>query len=242
MIDSHCHLDARQFDKDREAVVDAAKKANVRLIINPASDFASNERIEKIAIAYRGYVLPCAGIDPISCLKENRIDGLEKYLDNCTAIGEVGLDYYWSKEKERQMENFGRLIDIARDYGKPLIIHAREAMKDTLDMLEKKHAELVILHCFSGDRLEAKRATDLGYYISFATNIVYRDSKSLIKDISLSIMLVETDSPYLSPNRSGRNEPKNVRLAIEEIAKAWELSFDELDRMTEKNTRKAFRL
>ena len=242
MIDSHCHLDARQFDTDRDQVVERAKKANVRLIINPASDFASNERIAEIGKEFSGYVLPCAGIDPVSCLKENKINALEKYLESCVAIGEVGLDYYWSKEKERQMENFERLIDIARDYGKPLIIHAREAMKDVLDALERKHAELAILHCFSGDGTEAKRAEDLGYYISFATNIVYRDSKSLIKDISLSIMLVETDSPYLSPNRSGRNEPKNVLLAIKEIAKARELSVDELDRMTERNTRKAFAL
>ena len=242
MIDSHCHLDARQFDKDREAVVDGAKKAGVSLIIDPASDFASNERIERLARDYRGYVLPCAGIDPISCLKDNKISALEKYLDNCIAVGEVGLDYYWSKDKERQIENFEKLIDLAKEYGKPLIIHARESMGDTLDTLEKKHAEQAILHCFSGDRAEAKRAEDLGYYISFATNIVYRDSKSLIKDISLSIVLVETDSPYLNPNRTGRNEPKNVLAAITEIANVRELSFAELEKMTEKNTRKAFRL
>jgi len=240
MIDSHCHLDAREFDKDRKQVIEAAKTAGVRLIIDPASDFASNERIAEIARDYRGYVLPCAGIDPISCLKDNKINALEKYLESCVAIGEVGLDYYWNREKEQQTENFTRFIDIAKEYEKPLIVHAREAMKDTLDMLEKKHAELAILHCFSGDKLEAKKAEDLGYYISFATNIVYRDSKSLIKDISLSNILVETDSPYLSPTRSGRNEPKNVRQALEEIAKASGLPVDELDRITERNARKAF--
>ena len=240
MIDSHCHLDAKEFDKDRKQVIEAAKTAGVRLIIDPASDFASNERIAEIGKEFSGYVLPCAGIDPVSCLKENKINALEKYLDNCVAVGEVGLDYYWNKEKERQMENFKIFIDIAKEYEKPLIVHAREAMKDTLDMLERKHAELAILHCFSGNKLEAKRAEDLGYYISFATNIVYRDSKSLIKDISLSNILVETDSPYLSPTRSGRNEPKNVRQALEEIAQVKELPVDELGRITERNARKAF--
>lgn len=240
MIDSHCHLDAKQFDKDRKQVIGAAKKAGVKLIIDPASDFASNERIAKIGKEFTGYVLPCAGIDPISCLRENKINALEKYLESCVAVGEVGLDYYWSKEKEQQIENFKRFIDIAKEYEKPLIIHAREAMKDVLDIIEKKHVELAILHCFSGNKPEAKKAEDLGYYISFATSICYRDSKSLIKDISLSNILVETDSPYLSPTRSGRNEPKNVRQALEEIAQVKELPVDELDRITERNTRKAF--
>lgn len=242
MIDSHCHLDLKEFDKDRTTVIEEAKKANVSLIINPASDFASNDRIARICQDYAGYLLPCAGIDPISCLKDERIGELDKYLENCIAVGEIGLDYYWSRERERQLLNFVRLIDIAKDYNKPIIVHAREAIEDTLRTLEKTHAEMVILHCFSGDEEDAKRAADNGFYMSFATNVCYRGSKSLIKDVSLSNILVETDSPYLHPMQQGRNEPKNVVQALEFVAKAKEMSLEELERITESNTRKAFRL
>jgi TatD DNase family protein len=163
-------------------------------------------------------------------------------VERCVAIGEVGLDYYWSKEKELQVENFKRFIDLASEYDKPLIVHARNAMADALYTLEKKHAERVVLHCFFGSKADAKKAQDLGYYLSFATNICYRDSKSLIKDVSLSNMLAETDSPYLSPSRSGRNEPKNVALAIEHLAKVLEMPVSEVDRIVERNTKKAFML
>ena len=242
MIDSHCHLDAKQFDKDRQRVVESAKAAGVQLIIDPASDFSSNERIARICQEYKGYVFQCAGIDPISCLKENRITEIEKYLDDSVAIGEVGLDYYWSRDKCAQALNFERFIEMAREYEKPLVIHARNSMKDALEILARKHVETVILHCFSGDKSDAKKAEDLGYYISLATNICYGDNKSLIKDISLSNMLVETDSPYLHPDRKGRNEPKNVRAAIDYIASVKELSAGEIEKMTERNTRKAFNL
>lgn len=242
MIDSHCHLDARDFDNDRAEVVERAKKAGVGLIINPASDFASNAKIDKIAKEFNGYLLPCTGIDPISCLKQNKIEEIGKYVERCVAIGEVGLDYYWSKKKELQVENFKRFIDLASEYDKPLIVHARNAMADALYTLEKKHAERVVLHCFFGSKADAKKAQDLGYYLSFATNICYRDSKSLIKDVSLSNMLAETDSPYLSPSRSGRNEPKNVALAIEHLAKVLEMPVSEVDRIVERNTKKAFML
>jgi TatD DNase family protein len=243
MIDSHCHLDDRQFEKDRKTVVEEAKKAGVRLVINPASDFSSNARLFKIAGDYRGYILPCAGIDPISCLNEAyRLPELNSYFEKCTAVGEIGLDYYWSKEKERQITNFKRIIDIALDHGKPIIVHAREAMTDTLDVLEQKRVERAVLHCFSGTAKEMKRAEELGYYISFATNICYRDSKSLIKDACLSNMIIETDSPYLNPARTGRNEPKNVRLALEKIAEIVGKRIEDIEKLTEKNTKKAFGL
>jgi TatD DNase family protein len=242
MIDSHCHMDDGQFDKDREAVVERAKKKGVTLVIDPATSFASNEKILAIAEKFKGYVLPCAGLDPINCLKEPKIGELEKYIENCTAVGEIGLDYYWSKEKERQLLNFARQLDLAKDYNKPVVVHAREAMTDTLDMLEKKGVEKVILHCFSGDNKEAKRAEELGYYISFATNICYRDSKSLIKDVSLDSMVIETDSPYLHPEKAGRNEPGNVRYSLDYIASVKEMEPEKVDAALEKNTRKAFGL
>lgn len=242
MIDSHCHIDSKQFDRDRQKVVESAKAAGVKLIINPASDFSSNERIARIAKEFKGYVFPCAGIDPISCLKENRIGEIEKYLEDSVAIGEIGLDYYWSRDKCTQALNFERFIEMAKDYGKPVIVHARGAMKDALEVLARKHVEQAVLHCFSGDKSDAKKAEDLGYYISFATNICYGDNKSLIKDISLSNILVETDSPWLHPDRRGRNEPKNVRAAIDHIASVKELSAGEIEKMTERNTRKAFNL
>jgi TatD DNase family protein len=242
MMDSHCHIDDKQFDKDRDAVIDSAKKAGVGLIIDPATSFASNSRIQAICEKHKNYILPCAGLDPISCLKEEKIGELGAYLEKCVAVGEIGLDYYWSKEKERQLLNFARLLDLAKDYEKPVIVHAREAMDDTLDMLEKKRVERAVLHCFSGDRGQAKRAMDLGYYLSFATNICYRGSKSLIKDISLSSMIVETDSPYLHPSRAGRNEPKNVKFALDYIANLYEMPVEELEKIADKNTEKAFGL
>jgi TatD DNase family protein len=243
MIDSHCHLEYKSFNKDRDEVIAAAKKAGVKLIINPASDFSSNERAFKLAQSHKRFIYPCAGIDPISCLEQrHRVNELVGYLEKCTAIGEVGLDYYWSKEKQRQADNFRMFLDLAKEYEKPVIVHARNAMKDTLDILEKSKAERVILHCFSGSRADAKRAQNLGYFVSLATNICYNNSKSLIKVVSLDNILVETDSPYLNPLREGRNEPKNVSFALEKIAKEHDIPFQKIEKITEKNTEKAFGL
>jgi TatD DNase family protein len=244
MIDSHCHLDAAEYNKDVAEVVERARKIGVKAVVNPASTFASNQKALSLSEQFPGFIFSCAGLDPVHCLKENKVEGAvafcREHRDGIVAIGEVGLDYYWSKDRDAQKENFRTFIRLASEMEKPLVVHARDAMADCLAVLEEERARNVVLHHFEGTQAEMLEATGRGYFISFATNICYSDSKSLIKTVPLDYLLVETDGPYLHPLRQRRNEPANVGFAIERIARQASLEFGAVEALTERNARKAF--
>lgn len=249
MIDSHCHLDAKEFNNDLDDVVAKAKKAGVKAVVNPATTFASNRKGLEIAKKYKGFVFACAGLDPVYAVKEkDRLAEVAAWcLENAkkiVGIGEVGLEFKWMPApKEEQAANFSLFIRLANELVKPVIVHSRNAMGEALELLEKEEAESVVLHYFSGSRSQAREAARRGYWVSLATNYCFMGDKKLIKEVPLENLLVETDSPYSSPVKENlRNEPANVARIIETVAKAHGLEVEEVARQTEENAREAFGL
>lgn len=241
MIDSHAHLDAEQFNKDRDEVVERSRF--LKCVLNPASTFPSNQKILGLAEKYPGFLVPALGLDPVHCLKENKLAEtlglIEKNRKGIAAIGEVGLDYYWSKEKDAQKDNFREFISLAERLKLPIIIHLRDAVEDGLDILEHEGARRVVLHHFSGGLREGLRAEKDGYMLSFATNICWDGSwRKLIKDLSFINILAETDSPYVW--RGGRNEPAFVKKAYEAISEARGAAPGETEKQIDDNFQRFF--
>ncbi|MBI5872273.1 TatD family hydrolase [archaeon] len=157
-----------------------------------------------------------------------------------TAIGEVGLDFTYA-QKEKQIEVFKKFIALSKEFDCPLIIHSRKAEKDVIKILKEENAKKAILHCFSGRLKLAKEAEKLGFYFSIPAIIVYSmHFQELAKAVSLSKLLTETDSPYLSPEKGEKNNPKNVMLAVKAIAKIKGISEQECENIIFANFQKLF--
>ena len=244
MFDSHAHMDDRKFSK-LDQIITKCKDSGVNGIVNPISSLKSNERILLLSERYPGFIHATGGLDPVHALRESK-EKAEKFIyDNnrkLVAIGEIGIDYYWEKEKkEEQKENLKFFLDIAQDLNKPVIIHARDAMADTLQVLTKFEGE-VVLHSYAGSKKQVIEAEDRGYYLSFGTSCCFIDNNSLIKTASLDNMVIETDSPYNHPDREKINDPSQLGRIIDLISSLKEENFKNVERITEKNTRKLFGL
>ncbi len=242
MIDSHAHLDDKAFNKDLEEVVKRCKE-RLKVVIDPATSLAANEKIKSISVKYSGFVFPAFGLDPMHS-HEDIEKATEFIIENqkqSIAIGEVGLDYYWLKEKEEQAQVFKHFIQLANELGKPLIIHARNSEEDVIKMLEKHAGTTVIMHHFAGSVDQMFRCVDNGFLISLATNLCYAKSKDLIRRTPLENLLMETDSPYNHPERKGRNEPLNVFKLLSITANEREINKKELEEVVDKNAFKVFK-
>ncbi|RLJ09737.1 MAG: hypothetical protein DRP15_02630 [Candidatus Aenigmatarchaeota archaeon] len=246
MIDCHCHLEQEDFDKDRDEVIRRCKEHLKAVIVSCAhpDDF---EKTMEMCKRYENFVFATAGIHPeyVKEISEKQVeeflDVLRKHKDRLVGIGEVGLDYWWIKEEEwrkKQRDLFMKFIELAKELKKPLVIHARDAFNDAVDMLESADAERVQMHMFGAHHL-LKRVVENGWFVSLNT-IVLRSKKhkKIARDIPLENLLIETDSPWLSPE-GGRNTPLSVRIVIEKIAEIRKTSFEEID---EKTTANAIRL
>ncbi|MBS3060828.1 MAG: TatD family hydrolase [DPANN group archaeon] len=246
MIDTHCHLDVKQFNKDRDDVIERARQ-QLRYVINPATDFGSNIRVQQIQKQHRGFVFACMALDPVNFVKQQDrqnefIELARQHSNDIVAIGEVGLDYYWLPDKKGvQQSNFIAMIELANELKKTLVIHSRNAMEDALEILERHANTRVVMHCFSGNKTQMKRCWDSNYITSFATSIC-RMGKVLSKSLDLDKIVVETDSPYLNPVSTERNEPVNVKYAIQKIAEKTGTTFEEIEAITDKNAMRAFNL
>ncbi|OPY46747.1 MAG: DNase TatD [Methanosaeta sp. PtaU1.Bin016] len=248
VIDSHCHLDFKQFNKDRDAVLQRARDSGVVLMINSGVDYSTNRRSLELAKKY-DFILATLGLSP------NTLDGLsEEDLNKLLAqikdnarqavgIGEAGLDYYHCKDatgRERQAQAFGKVIELARSQDLPLVIHSRDAEQQALDMV--KHLDKVVFHCYSGSLATMKEAVDRGFYISIATNLCRSGHHQILaKNVPLDRLLVETDSPFLSPRR-GRNEPCFVQDSVRLIAKIRKMEPQEIAQITSENTKRIYNI
>jgi TatD DNase family protein len=245
-IDSHCHLDFKQFNKDRSAVMQSALKAGVVHMINSGVDYATNERSLELAKA-NDFISATLGLSP------NTLDGLadanlQELLGQirqnaryAVGIGEAGLDFYRCKDesrRERQARIFEKAIELANSLNLPLVIHSRDAEQKALEMV--KHLDKVVFHCYSGTLGTMKEAVDRGFYISLATNLCRSGHHQILaRNVSLDHLLVETDSPFLSP-RKGRNEPGFVLDSIRLIAGIRGMEPQEIADLTAKNTRRIY--
>jgi len=246
VIDSHCHLDFKQFNKDRDAVIQRARDCDVAKMINSGVDFSTNQKSLELAKRH-DFIFATLGLSPniLGALDEGDLNRLlEQIKENAgsaVGIGEAGLDYYHCKEaaqRDRQAQVFRRIIDLAESLGLPLVIHSRDAESRALEMV--RHLDKVVFHCYSGSLATMKEAVDRGFYISLATNLCRSAQHQILaRNVPLDHLLVETDSPFLSP-RSGRNEPAFVQDSVRLIAKIRGMEPQEIARLTAENTRRVY--
>jgi len=251
-IDTHCHLDMDAFDSDRNDVLKRASKADVRYVINAGSDRDGNIKGLELSAEYPD-IYSAVGIHPHDAKTVN--DPLYRELKNwaqggkVVAIGEIGLDYhYLHSPKGVQIDAFRRQISLAKKLDLPIIVHSREAKKDTLRVLKEEIINTPgVLHCFSGDKEMAMDAMALGMYISIAGPVTFKNAKALreiTKFIPDEFLLLETDAPYLSPvpMRGKRNEPSFIRHTADAVAEIRGISVSDLARITTLNAMRLFKI
>ncbi|MBI2629899.1 TatD family hydrolase [Candidatus Pacearchaeota archaeon] len=249
LIDIHAHLDHSRFKEDLAQVIARARKAGIKTIITSGVNSSTNREILKIQEVYPDIVKVSFGIYPLDALQreidlgegdgfardiekmdvDKELEWIEKNKDKCLAIGECGLDFKYSEEKQEQITIFQKIINLAKKLNKPIIVHSRKGELEAIDLLEKSQCKKVILHCFSGRKSLIKRACDLGYYFSIPPVITRLEHfQMLVSLVPLSQILTETDSPYLSPIPGEKNEPANVQVTIKEIAKLKNIPEEEI--------------
>jgi TatD DNase family protein len=246
VIDSHCHLDFKQFNKDRKAVIERARDCGLMLMINSGVDHATNAKSLELA-RENDFILPTLGLNPNSLggLGEEDLDFTLNYMkekaESAIGIGEAGLDYYRTTDsaiRHRQVQVFQRVADLARSLDMPLVIHSRDAEQKALEMV--KDLDKVVFHCYGGTLGTMREAVDRGFYISIATVVCRSPSHQILaKNVPLDRLLVETDSPFLSP-RKGRNEPSYILDSVRLIAGIRGMEPQEIAKITAENTKRIF--
>jgi TatD DNase family protein len=241
-VDTHCHLFL--LDRQPPDVVEAARAAGVGRLICVGVDAPTSRRSLELADSLGG-VFATAGLHPhdASTLDHRMGAELEEMLHDprCVGVGETGLDHFRMHSPKEDQERVFRLhIGLARESGKPLVVHVRDAWPDTLRVLEEGSAERVVIHCFSGDADVARECLARGYYLSFAGNVTYPKNEHLrqsARAAPLDRLLVETDSPVLAPQklRGSDNEPANVAITLRELASERGETFETLRDATAAN-------
>ena len=248
IIDTHCHVYKSEME-NAEEIIKQALNNDIHLILN-GTDFKSNMEVLELADKYEnvhaalGYFYTLA--DDIT---DDDIALLDRQLENnnVVAVGEIGLDYYYTKDnKDRQIELFERMLDLAEKHGLPVIVHSRKAIQDTFDVL-KRHEVVGSLHCYQGSAEMARRFLELGFYIGVGGPVTLTNNKKtrkMVKTIDINHMIVETDSPYLSPQekRGEINTPLNIKYVIRKIAQYLDMNDDDVIEITSKNAKKLFNI
>ena len=250
--DSHCHLnrlDLTKYEGELSGAIAAMKAANVTKAMAIMCDFAEYDEIANIVSTFSDEQLSLGmsvGIHPcedISVLQSATVERLVETAraDHVWAIGETGLDYYWSTDNKREQQaSLARHIHASQQLKKPLVIHMRDAKEDTIDILKSEGAEHGIIHCFTEDWETAKRALDLGFYISFSGIVSFKSAQMIqeaAKNVPRDRLLIETDSPYLAPvpKRGRPNEPAYVPYVAQFLADMYGCSLEEVGSLSTKN-------
>ena len=248
IFDTHAHYDDEAFDDDREQLLERMRNRGVEYIVNVGASMASCK--STIGLIRRfPYVYGALGVHPdeVAELTDDDYNWLAKsvYKPKIVAVGEIGLDYYWDDvPSDKQKDIFQQQVDLAKKHQKPIIIHCRDAYEDTYEVL-KKNGHPGIMHCYSGSVEMAKRFIDLGFYISLAGPVTFKNArvpKDVAEKIGLEHLLIETDCPYLTPHpyRGTLNEPANVVYIAQEIAKLKNMEIESVASQTTFNAKKIF--
>lgn len=250
-FDSHAHLDDRKFNFDRHEMLMRARERGVSYIVNVGYDIPSSRRSVQLAGKY-DFVFAAIGVHPHDSAGagENSLEALRQLADDpkVVAIGEMGLDYYRDlSPRDIQQEMFRQQIRLAGDLRKPIIVHDRDAHGDIMQILREEKASRAggVLHCFSGSPEMAKECLKMGFYISIAGPVTFRNANKLLKvaeEVPLDRLLVETDAPYLTPEpfRGKRNESAYVVYVAERIAELRGIPAPELAAATTANAKRLF--
>lgn len=267
IIDTHTHLDGEEFDEDRAEVMMRAKEAGVGMVFLPAIDVKTSEVVLKLSQAYPGYAYPMIGLHPeevkadwkeqlkkIEAILDEHltaVDGLNgiKYKSDYIAIGEIGLDFYWSREFEKeQLEAFEKQVEWSCETGLPLMIHCRKAQNEMLHILRKWKDKLPggVFHCFTGNQQEAKELLEYDNFVLGIGGVSTFKSSHLREDLPAAVPLerivLETDSPYMAPvpYRGKRNESAFVVQVMKTLATAYGVSEEEVAKVTNQNVERVF--
>lgn len=255
LIDSHAHIQGKEYAGEVEAVIARAREAGVDTIIavGGAGDMLSNTEAVRMANAFPNVYATIGmhphdakdvGADELEVLKSLAMDA------KVVAVGETGLDYYYSHSPhDVQRRVFGQFIHMARQTHLPIVVHERDAATDAADILRREGAGELrgVIHCFTGNYAAACSYLDLGFYLSFTGIITFKNADALrevVSKVPLERMLVETDSPYLTPvpHRGKRNEPAYVRFVADAIAKVKDLAVEEVAQVTTANVKQLFHI
>ena len=246
LIDTHFHFEGNNAD-EIESLINNASKVGVKYMIVSGSDLQDNFLNVKNFEEYDNVYYSC-GYHPDTCndVTEEDFLRLEQLFNNkkVIAIGEIGLDYHYGKEnKNNQIKLFRRQLDLATKYKLPVIIHTRDAFLDTYNIL-KEYSLRGIIHCFSGSSEVANNYISLGFYLGIGGVVTFKNSKlkDVLKDIGIDNIVLETDSPYLSPNRGQKNEPKNIRIIADFISEYLDIPVSKIEEITTQNFEKIFNI
>ena len=251
-IDTHAHLDGEEFDDDRDEVVARAQEAGVSAIFVPAIHLPSIDTVLGVCRRYPGYAYPMIGLHPEEVKADWRgvlTEMKRRYTDEFIAVGEVGLDYYWSREFEKeQLEAFEEQIHWSIEWNKPLMIHCRKAQNEMVRLLRKYEKQLPggVFHCFTGNAIEAAELLQFDRFV-LGVGGVLTFKKSHLPEVlpaavPLNRIVIETDAPYMAPvpMRGKRNESAYVRHVLERMAECYGISIEEMAEATNNNVKRIF--
>lgn len=244
MIDSHAHIYNEYYD-DIYSLVETLKEKKINYVVNCGVDIKSSKEVIRLYEEYNHFLMPAVGIHPENIDNYN-LDELEDLIkiNKIFALGEIGLDYNYNNEnRDEQKELFNRQLDLAEKYNLPIIVHTRDSIQDCYDELKKRKLKGVI-HCFSGSYEMACEFIKLGYKLGIGGVLTFKNSKlsEVIEKIDLKNILLETDSPYLSPEpfRGRKNNPSNIYYVAKKIAEIKKIKIEEVIKITTKNCRELF--
>lgn len=255
IFDTHVHYDDHAYDEDREELLAALPENGVTKVVNIGASYETTMEAQRLAEKY-DFIYFAAGIHPSEVDEYEKRKADMKWLremaqkDKCVAVGEIGLDYYWDDVAPSvQKVWFREQLEVAKDLGKPIVIHSRDAAQDTYDIMEEMGGtELnAVVHCFSYEVEMAKRFLNLGYYIGLGGVLTYkngRKQKEVMEMIPLDRLLLETDCPYLppTPHRGERNSSLYLPFVVEEMARIKGISTTEIEEITYKNAMEFYRI
>ena len=253
LIDTHSHYNDEKFDNDRDEVIQNITNSGITTIINAGYSLESSKRAIEIANNY-DFMYATVGVSPndIENLENNYIEQIKEMAkeQKVIAIGEIGLDYYWNKEnKETQKEIFIKQVELANQLGLPIVIHTRDAVMDTIDILKNKVNcnKKGVFHCCPLNTELIKEGLKLGFYISFAGSITFKNSKNaeeIVKMVPIDRILTETDSPYLSPEpvRGTRNDSRKIKYIAQKIAQIKNMPIENIAEQIQKNAKTIFKI
>jgi TatD DNase family protein len=251
LIDSHAHLEMREFESDRSDVIGRAKSAGVDFIVTVGTNVELSRKAVKLAGQHEN-IYATIGVHPhdVGKISNTTYDELKKLAGDkkVVAYGEIGLDYFRNIAPQAlQIEKFGEQLQLAKELNLPVVIHARQAQAQSLEMIKSSGIHSGVFHCFSGDYEMARQCLDWGFYLSVPGVVTFNKSKTMqevVKKVPLASLLLETDCPYLTPDpfRGKRNEPAYIVYTAKKVAEIKGLSWEEVATVTAQNTLDLFRI
>ena len=251
-IDTHTHIYLKDFDEDRKGIISECLNSGINKLLLPNIDKNSILDVLKICEVYKDICYPMVGLHPcyVKNSYENDLGFLKPFIKSIKpiAVGEIGIDLYWDKSfLKQQQKAFSKQIEWAKQYELPIVIHCREAFDQVFEVLDQHRSPKLfgVFHCFTGTLIQAKQAIDLNFKLGIGGVVTYKNGKidKFLHELPLESIVLETDSPYLSPkpHRGKRNESSYLPLILDKIAECYQLSLEEVAAKTTENVLQVFK-